>query len=158
MLLTYQTPRLPTLAESLDQEIPIGITRLVSLSCPTSLSFAVIVAKNNGTSQVPPQIVFTNLTPFIPLSFKGEGEEICREGFHPSLNYTPPSLAKGRGQGDRLLNNLNNSYSKQSRSRNPKFKAGSRFGDLDFEHLILFSISDLGFRVFFVGFAMIVKS
>jgi len=53
MLLTYQTPHLPTLAESLDQEIPIGITKLVSLSCPTSLSFSVIVAKNNGTSQVP---------------------------------------------------------------------------------------------------------
>jgi hypothetical protein len=51
--------------------------------------------------------VFTNLTPFIPLSFKGEGEEIYREGFHPSLTYTPPSLAKGRGSlGDRLLNNL----------------------------------------------------
>jgi len=50
--------------------------------------------------------VFINLTPFIPLSFKGEGEEIYMEGFHPSLTYTPPSLAKGRGQGDRLLNNL----------------------------------------------------
>jgi len=44
--------------------------------------------------------VFTNLTPFIPLSFKGEGEEIYREGFHPSLTYTPPSLAKGRGSGE----------------------------------------------------------
>jgi hypothetical protein len=43
--------------------------------------------------------VFTNLTPFIPLSFKGEGEEIYREGFHPSLTCTPPSLAKGRGAG-----------------------------------------------------------
>jgi len=43
--------------------------------------------------------VFTNLTPSIPLSFKGEGEEIYREGFHPSLTYTPPSLAKGRGSG-----------------------------------------------------------
>jgi len=32
--------------------------------------------------------VFTNLTPFIPLSFKGEGEEIYRKGFHPSLTYT----------------------------------------------------------------------
>jgi hypothetical protein len=42
----------------------------------------------------------------IPLSFKGEGEEIYREGFHPSLTYTPPSLAKGRGSGDGLLNNL----------------------------------------------------
>jgi hypothetical protein len=50
--------------------------------------------------------VFINLTPFIPLSFKGEGKEIYREGFHPSLTYTPPSLVKGRGQGDRLLNNL----------------------------------------------------
>jgi len=49
---------------------------------------------------------FTNLTPFIPLSFEGEGEEIYREGFHPSLTYTPPSLSKGRGQGDRLLINL----------------------------------------------------
>jgi len=52
--------------------------------------------------------VFTNLTPFIPLSFKGGEEEIYREGFHPSLTYTPPSLAKGRGQGDRLLINLYN--------------------------------------------------
>ena len=43
--------------------------------------------------------MFTNLTPFIPLSFKGEGEEIYREGFHPSLTYTPPSLSKGRGPG-----------------------------------------------------------
>jgi len=32
--------------------------------------------------------VFTNLTPYIPLSFKGEGEEIYREGFHPSLTCT----------------------------------------------------------------------
>jgi len=46
--------------------------------------------------------VFTNLTPFIPLSFKGEGEEIYREGFTPLLparGRRPPSLAKGRGQG-----------------------------------------------------------
>jgi len=43
--------------------------------------------------------VFINLTPFILLSFKGEEEEIYREGFHPSLTYTPPSLAKGRGSG-----------------------------------------------------------
>jgi len=48
--------------------------------------------------------VFTNLTPYIPLSFRGEGEEIYREGFRPSLTYTPPSLAKGRGQRDGLLN------------------------------------------------------
>ena len=32
--------------------------------------------------------MFTNLTPYIPLSFKGEGDEIYREGFHPSLTYT----------------------------------------------------------------------
>jgi len=54
--------------------------------------------------------VFANLTSFIPLSFKGEGEEIYREGFHPSLTYTGalnslPLLREG-GQGDRLLNNL----------------------------------------------------
>ena len=29
-----------------------------------------------------------------------------REGRSPSLTYTPPSLIKGRGQGDRLLNDL----------------------------------------------------
>jgi len=51
--------------------------------------------------------VFTNLTPYIPLSFKGEGKEIYREGFHPSLTYTPPlPLLRERGQGDRLLDNL----------------------------------------------------
>jgi len=50
--------------------------------------------------------VFTNLTPFIPLSFKGEGEEIYREGFHPSLTYTPLPFLREGGQGDRLLNNL----------------------------------------------------
>jgi len=54
--------------------------------------------------------VFTNLTPFIPLSFKGEGEEIYKEGFYPSLTYTGalnslPLLREG-GQGDRLLNTL----------------------------------------------------
>ena len=27
-----------------------------------------------------------------------------REGHSPSLTYTPPSLSKGRGQGDRFLN------------------------------------------------------
>jgi hypothetical protein len=30
-----------------------------------------------------------------------------------------------------------------------KFKAQNRFGHLDFGHLILFSISDLGFRIWF---------
>ena len=51
--------------------------------------------------------LFSNLSPF---SFEGEGEEIYREGFHPSLTYTGalnslPLLREG-GQGDRLLNNL----------------------------------------------------
>jgi len=50
--------------------------------------------------------LFIDLTPFFPLSLKGEGEEIFREGLCPSLTYTPPSLIRGRGQGDRLLNNL----------------------------------------------------
>jgi len=40
--------------------------------------------------------VFTNLTPFIPLSFKGEGEEIYREGFTPLLPTLPlPLLREG---------------------------------------------------------------
>jgi hypothetical protein len=30
--------------------------------------------------------MFINLTPFIPLSFKGEGEEILEEGLAPLLN------------------------------------------------------------------------
>jgi len=34
-----------------------------------------------------------------PLSLKGEGEEIYREGFHPSVTHTPPSLAKRGGSG-----------------------------------------------------------
>jgi len=34
--------------------------------------------------------LFINLTPFIPLSFEGEGEEVFREGLRPSLTYTPP--------------------------------------------------------------------
>jgi hypothetical protein len=39
-----------------------------------------------------------NLTPFIPLSLKGEGEEILERGFHPSLMYTPlPLLREGGG-------------------------------------------------------------
>jgi hypothetical protein len=50
--------------------------------------------------------VFTNLTPFIPLSFKGEGEEIYREGFTPLSPTLPFPLARGGGQRDRLLNNL----------------------------------------------------
>ena len=44
------------------------------------------------------------------LSFKGEGEDIYREGLRPSLTYTgalnPLPLLREGGQGDRLLNNL----------------------------------------------------
>jgi len=43
--------------------------------------------------------VFINLTPFIPLSLKGEGEEILREGFRPSLTYTPLPLVREGGRG-----------------------------------------------------------
>jgi len=54
--------------------------------------------------------LFINLTPFIPLSLKRRGGRDFREGRSPSLSYTPPSLIKGRGQGDRLLNNLHHAY------------------------------------------------
>jgi len=40
-------------------------------------------------------LLFIHITPFT----RYKGEEIYREGFHPSLTYTPPSLAKGRGSG-----------------------------------------------------------
>jgi len=50
--------------------------------------------------------MFTNPSPFIPLPLqRGEGRDL-REGRSPSLTYTPPSLIKGRRQGDRLLNEL----------------------------------------------------
>jgi len=51
-------------------------------------------------------ILFINLTPLIPLSLKRRGGRGFREGLRPSLTYTPPSLIKGRGQGDRLLKNF----------------------------------------------------
>jgi len=50
--------------------------------------------------------LFINLTPLIPLSLRRRGGRDFREGQSPSLTYTPPSLIKGRGQGDRLLNDL----------------------------------------------------
>jgi len=37
-----------------------------------------------------------------------EGVEILERGFAPLLP-APPSLIKGKGQGDRLINNLNES-------------------------------------------------
>jgi len=42
---------------------------------------------------------FIYLTPFIPLSFKGEGEEILERGFAPLLPTLPLPLTKGRGSG-----------------------------------------------------------
>ena len=50
--------------------------------------------------------MFTILTPFIPLSFKGEEEEILERGFAPLLPTLPLPLLGEGGQGDRLLNNL----------------------------------------------------
>jgi len=53
--------------------------------------------------------LFDNSIPF--KDFSPEGEEILERGLPPpSLTYTPPSLIKGRGQGDRLLNNLREAY------------------------------------------------
>jgi len=51
--------------------------------------------------------LFINLTPFIPLSLKGEGEEILERGFAPLLSTLPLPLIREGGQGDRLLNNFN---------------------------------------------------
>jgi len=47
-----------------------------------------------------------DLTPFIPLSLKGEGEEVLEKGEAPLFPTLPLPLLQGRGQGDRLLNNL----------------------------------------------------
>jgi len=46
-----------------------------------------------------------DLTPLIPLSFLGEGEEILERGEAPLL-YTPPSLIKGRGLGGEVNSEL----------------------------------------------------
>jgi len=55
--------------------------------------------------------LFINLTPFIPLSLKGEGEEILERGFAPLLLTLPLPLLREGGQGDRLLNNIwNNEF------------------------------------------------
>jgi hypothetical protein len=43
--------------------------------------------------------------PLNPPLLQRRGGGDFREGLHPSLTYTPPSLIKGRGQGDRLLKN-----------------------------------------------------
>jgi len=44
--------------------------------------------------------MFINLTPFIPLSFKGEGEEILERGETPLLHTLPLPLVREGGQGD----------------------------------------------------------
>ena len=50
--------------------------------------------------------LFIDLTPFIPLSLKGEEGEILERGFAPLLPTLPLPLIREGGQGDRLLNNL----------------------------------------------------
>jgi len=50
--------------------------------------------------------LFIDLTPFIPLSLKGEGEEILERGFAPLFPTLPLPLLREGGQGDRFLNNL----------------------------------------------------
>ena len=50
--------------------------------------------------------LFVDLTPLIPLSLKGEGEEIEERGEAPLLPTLPLPLLREGGQGDRLLNNL----------------------------------------------------
>jgi hypothetical protein len=51
--------------------------------------------------------VFTNLTPFIPLSpSKERGKRFIERGFTPLLPTPPLLLLREGGQEDRLLNNL----------------------------------------------------
>jgi len=50
--------------------------------------------------------LFFDLTPLIPLSLKGEGEEIVERGEVPLLPTLPLPLSREGGQGDRLVNNL----------------------------------------------------
>jgi len=50
--------------------------------------------------------LFINLTPFIPLFLKGEGEEILERGFAPLLpTFSLPIIREGE-QGDRLPSSL----------------------------------------------------
>ena len=44
-------------------------------------------------------IMFINLTPFVPLSFKGEGEETLERGFAPLLLTLPLPLLREGGRG-----------------------------------------------------------
>jgi len=49
------------------------------------------IAEREGTGNIPQMRVFINLTPFIPLSFKGEGEGFKKRGWRPSK--TPLGVA-----------------------------------------------------------------
>jgi len=44
-------------------------------------------------------IMFINLTPFVPFSFKGEGEETLERGFAPLLLTLPLPLLREGGRG-----------------------------------------------------------
>jgi hypothetical protein len=50
--------------------------------------------------------VFTNLTLFTPLSFKGGGKRFIERGFTPLLPTLPLPLLREGGRRDGLLNNL----------------------------------------------------
>jgi hypothetical protein len=43
--------------------------------------------------------VFINLTPYIPLSLKGDGEEILERGFAPLFTTLPLPLLREGGRG-----------------------------------------------------------
>ena len=49
------------------------------------------------------EILFIYLTPFVPLSFKGEGKEFLERGFAPLLLLLPLPLLREGGKGDGLL-------------------------------------------------------
>ena len=59
-----------------------------------------------SASEVHKQRLFIYLTPLIPLSFEGEGEEILERGEAPLLPSLPLPLVREGGQGDRLLNDF----------------------------------------------------
>jgi hypothetical protein len=45
------------------------------------------------------KIIYSDLTPFIPLSFSRRGGRVFREGLRPSLIYTPLPLIREGGRG-----------------------------------------------------------
>jgi len=52
--------------------------------------------------------LFIILTPFVPPSLEGDGEETLERGEAPLLPTLPLPLIREGGQGDRLLNDLVN--------------------------------------------------